>query len=53
MPDAGSRAALVNGSGILLDANGILIAVNGVGVPSSIPTNTNGGIFGGRLYYYR
>ena len=46
---------LVHGSGILLDANGIPIipiAVNGVGNPSSVPTNTNSGIFGGRLYYY-
>ena len=43
---------LVNGSGILLDANGVPITINGVGIPSSIPTNTNSGIFGGRLYYY-
>jgi len=43
---------LVHGSGILLDANGIPITVNGVGIPSSIPTNNNSGIFGGRLYYY-
>ena len=43
---------LVHGSGILFDANGIPITVNGVGIPSTIPTNTNSGIFGGRLYYY-
>src|SRR5262249_8875623 len=44
--------ALVNGSGIVLDANGLPLTVNGVGTPSAIPSTTSSDVIGGRLYYY-